>query len=172
MQAEWTLQVEQRIEQLRMAFSLLDIEGMVSLYILSNENGSLGRKVREQGTPVLVQGEVGAAHSVATRGLEVTGARPSDSRAAIILFVERIIGNFVRDMGKGKVFPLEFCHSGLLTHPLPPIPPLAEPPLVLLLAVLGVSSALPPGFQQHPAETILKLEVFMRPSCMFRRPPA
>lgn len=90
MQAEWTLQVEQRIEQLRMAFSLLDIEGMVSLYILSNENGSLGRKVREQGTPVLVQGEVGAAHSVATRGLEVTGARPSDSRAAIILFVERI----------------------------------------------------------------------------------
>lgn len=50
MQAEWTLQVEQRIEQLRVAFSLLDIEGMVYLYILSNESGSLGRKVRTRDT--------------------------------------------------------------------------------------------------------------------------
>lgn len=78
------------------------------------------------------------------------------------LLSERIIGNFVRGMGKGTVFPLEFCYSGPLAHPLLPSHLWQSLLWSLLLAGLGVSSA----------EAILKLEVFMRPSCMSRRPPA
>lgn len=75
-------------------------------------------------------------------------ARPSDGRAATVLFVEwwRITGSYVHGMGKGKV--LSSCPLSALSLPPPP----------------------PPGFQQHPAQTILKPEVFMRPSCISKGP--
>lgn len=95
-----------------MAFSLLDIEGMVYLHIPSNENGSLGRKVREHRTldgtgPGRSRRSAQCSHQKARGqlGLDLQIVRQPS------LLSERIIGNFVRGMGKGKVL-----NSAILGH--------------------------------------------------------
>lgn len=69
---------------------------------------------------------------------------------------------------------LKACHCGLLAHayvcPFPPSLLWQSHLWSFFLAWLGLSSAALPCFQQHPAQSALKLKVFLRPSCESKGP--